>query len=295
MDKTLKLTFILIAMICWLERGVYVCKAEPYVGWSSFAAMNKRFPCERFLASYDGVERPALSVLWGTFGKDMSCIERFMSTTQGRDRLLQIHFSNENCRKKERCLAGELMPRMSVRRFNSALELRRKRVRQAVKRRVENILAKITPLIDDRTKVILTLGLEDQFTDRAALNLKRMIKRDWNYGIVRNPLNVYSRSVARYFEYHSLYPPRREHCVYNPDGRSVRLRGDSKYRPSVSRQEFRRAVRSYCHCTGIFGWNAESQGIGEKFVAPRRRSFAFSRADSRRVNMILKFIERTCS
>ncbi len=89
--------------------------AEPYVGLSAFAAMNPSFPCNDWLGTLQEgtrrVSKPAMAIVWGTFGSNGACVQRFLTQNRDRPHLLEIHFSNQTCLKYRRCATGELLIR----------------------------------------------------------------------------------------------------------------------------------------------------------------------------------------
>ena len=72
------------------------------LGQAYYAIQNKTFPCEKALKAYEGVKNPALMFLWGTFGDDLSCVEKFLKMNK-KDKQVYIHFSNECCIRHKTC------------------------------------------------------------------------------------------------------------------------------------------------------------------------------------------------
>lgn len=62
-----------------------------YVGLSAFAARNPNFPCDAYLNTVSNARCPAMSVVWGVFGTDDTCVVRFLDALKDRPHLLQIH------------------------------------------------------------------------------------------------------------------------------------------------------------------------------------------------------------
>ena len=79
---------------------------ESTVGMAFYSIQNKTFPCEKALKVYDGIKKPALMFLWGTFGDNLSCVEKFVDLPQ-KHKEVYIHFSNECCRRNRTCKKGE--------------------------------------------------------------------------------------------------------------------------------------------------------------------------------------------
>lgn len=265
-----------------------ILTAQGCVGVSAFAAMHPSFPCQETLNMLRRVKSPCMAVLWGTFGRTHHCTSRFRRKYP--DAPLFIHLSNEVCRKHNRCHRGELFKRFSVRQYNRYLEKRPHRVHKRIVRRVERIKKTITP------PVFLSLGLEDNYSPRAAQNLYNIVKEVWEYEIYQNPAGSRCRRTPRLLcEIHAPTPQTRT-GAYSNDGTDVRVGREecTGYKPCIAGKEIVRAIRKDKRSANyLFLWIASLQGLRNDscFIKPRSRHFGIFYKDVDRVNKLLRRIE----
>lgn len=244
--------------------------AAQHKGFSSFSGMSEHFPCSRFLKIAKKSENPAMVVLYGTFGESFHCINRFLATFKDRKHVIEVHFSNESCRKFGRCKQGEFFGRDSVKTYNARLIRNKDGVRKKIHIRTEQILLGIRP--NKNTRLLLSTGLEDRLYVRAWKNLYASIKDIWPYEIIRAPEGnhpQYHRGAG--IELHGPDADYRERkcTVWNQDGFESGL------------SETARLFSRYSHCGVLFSWTARAQGIHDnrRFIEPLDRDFKISRED----------------
>jgi hypothetical protein len=269
-------------------------KNKPFFGIAAFAAMHPKFPCDRWLRIMSSVDRPAMSVLWGTFGNDKSCVEKWFSTVQEKPHLFEIHLSNEAGRRNGRLMEGELYKKDSARDYNVRLCMNKPATRKRIKARVTSIKAFVESIKGPNTTVVLSLGLESQYSMCALNTLRKNVKKVWPYGLIWNPVNIAANpyTEALLLELHGVHPPLRGGCIANLDGVSVDVGGRDPYRPRVSPNDFRKFLQRHCHCKAVFGWTNRIQGIvGDgRFRRPRGRKFIISAGD---INILGSILRRT--
>ena len=246
-----------------------------FIGIASFAAMHPQFPCDRWLEPYKRAAAankdfgPAMVILWNTFGEEPYCAARFMEEFKNRPHVLEIHFSNEPCRRNKRCRDGEFRPEWSVSDYNQRLERDDSTVYGAVAWRMEKIESFITAWTNANTKVLISRGLEDNFTAKAAARMNGILRKLTAQKLVSNPLNERDHGDLDYRETHKLNRDiSGANCIANQDGNFGQT-------PEQSRDFLRR----YSHCEVAFLWPEKLQGLtreGEPFVAPRTRRFEIS-------------------
>lgn len=256
-------------------------------GLASFAAMHKEFPCGRWLTPYrdipvDSDTAPTMSVLWGTFGEDLGCIKEFLKLFEGRPHLLQIHFSNEACRRNERCKEGEFERHLGVDSYNR--ELSRGHLDSAVRRRLDSISHSILPLLGPYSELVISRGLEDNLSESAAAAWTRVYREHelGSFPLVASA-HAGARNVADIQEYHSETPPRglAVPCIANEDGNFGQDAAQS-----------RRFAQAYSRCNTVLFWRENLQGLadGRAWEPPRDREFTLS--DSEIQEMRLLFLEQ---
>lgn len=284
------------AMVRWLTLLIVFLisfpgpsKGQGFRGVAALGAMHQNFPCNSLLKLVNQSPRPALGVLFGSFGEELGCIQSYLNSNKNRKHLLEIHFSNEVCRRNKRCARDEFLPDLNITFYNYYLSNFPWVINKEILDRVNLIRDKIVPLINDNTILILTTGLEDNFTDRAYLNLYGMIRPFWPYYMARNPVRGINGKVfvseAKIAESHILNSkfPKDVLCMVSEDG-NQQQNADS-----------RKLLRQRRGCLAVFLWrwrwqNAAPSGAKRSglYVPPRERKFRITPRDVREVGRILR-------
>lgn len=233
-----------------------------------------------------------MSVLYGTFGRDLTCVKRFLTRYKDKPHALQIHFSNETCREPHRkCFRSELFPTDS----SAAIDLRLRRLRPAtirtIHKRMERLRANFEPLLHPKTRLIIGVALEDRLSTKAYENL--LGELDWIWTprdrfksrlfYSRNPKGFYERDIsyADFIELHGMFPNfsyYSRNCIYNSDGDEL----------NAPNRNF--AIRAYQNCMYLLFWTKGGQGIGgdEGFIPPFLRTFRISAREVREYKQALR-------
>lgn len=240
---------------------------EGYKGVSSFAIMHPRFPCNEFIRLQRVWDKPAITVLYGTFGNSSVCLSKLVASIPvNKPILLEVHITNEACRRNRRCKRGELLPALSVNRFNTKLERLSPLVWRKVGARKEKIQKLFRSLGERREikELFITTGLEDNYSRKAAGVMYDILNRDRiGYEIVRNPVSNRRDSRFDFNESHGL----RVKCgkglsIVNNDG------------TELTKNAMRRFFNRHASCYALFLWYGKLQGIvSRRFISPRNRSF----------------------
>ena len=207
-----------------------------------------------------------MSVLWGTFGNDPSCVAAFTASNAHRPHLVQVHISNETCRRNRNCQAGELFGELSVKAYNQTLEHPQFDVVSALVERTEEIKAFTRKYGNANTTWVLGAGLEDNYSNTAYSIVEFIIRRHWDGIISRNPLKGSAKGGAEFLEKHGKAPTfRGQPCIANQDG------------SQGSYSSTRAFIKKYRTCAASFIWRSAHQGrptgkwvpIGERtYVIP---------------------------
>jgi hypothetical protein len=210
-----------------------------------------------------------MTVLYGTFGEYWGCVKRFIYQSRAKQHLLQIHLLNETCRVSwRRCLDGEILRDLSSAQVDAALRRHSRAITVKLTRRVKTLSKIIEKRKRKNTRVILSVALEDRWTNKGFRAAVAIIKRaGWEYelsrSLVRSDGSLYT--PASFLELHGVQPTfKGAPCIYNSDGDELNLR------------EARDATRRYKDCLSVFLWTRDAQGVGDFFVEPRRRDFRIS-------------------
>lgn len=290
--------FRIIALI--LAVAVSQARAEGYgVSYFACAAFTDR-QLERALDVFEGVSDPTLTVLYGTFGNVRKCINRFDERFGSDSSKIIIHSSNETCRRFERfCAVGEVNRHLRADEYNKKLQHRKKRVLRSIKRR-GNSIARLLESSSLKSQILITTGLEDNFTNRAYRQVIRQLKNSdlkfQNVSWIRNPVSATARGVssrgADFIELHTANPSfDTRRCMYSNDGIDIDFgRRYEPLRGSKPFQQLRAIFKKFRRDCGFVSvwWN--TQGIRREgpFIAPRRRTFNIRRRDVRAVNKFIK-------
>lgn len=258
--------------------------AQP-VGISAFQLLSKNWTtiqCKKLTYYLETLPEPAASVLWGSFGNDFSCLRFLLKIAKKSQKhwWVQIHLSNEAGRRNKRLTNLDLLSKLSVLEYNQALESEDLIVKNAIAKRVREI----RHIADKNPHIIwnLSLGLESNFTRKAAKKIYKIVKKEWPYeisysSIYNDKLNGAVRELHGYNSTKKLGG----NCIRNGDGTGIVDLESNKFRGSYSVRKiarwYRRCRKSSCVC--LF-WANRWQGISfKKFVEPHRRNFIFNDED----------------
>ena len=275
-------------------------QAQQY-GVAYYAIQSARFPCERSLAVFDGLPNPALSVLWETFGSRQECLQSFLNNciTSRDSCTLQIHPTNEYCRRHRVCAKHEVMPALDDRQINRALELKDRRVLAAYRSRVRRITNFVRPYSGTNVSFLLSTGLEDNYSPRAARILISAMRSIWPYSLVRvvKAKREREQSGTEFFEIHGIkprytYSAQNKSCIFNNDGRDVVLgTARTPQKRSVTLDDLRLALEKYREtCPLLFVWWNNQGAVRrpwEGFTFPHQRSIEILSEDVQQVNTLL--------
>lgn len=241
--------------------------AEPYAGFSALSALSDKFPCGKYLQIANRAKKPAMVVLHGTFGASYDCVNRFIQENSHRGHLVQIHPINGPCRRNRRCYEGELLPRATIDEFNRRLEAKNKDLLDRIRERIAVI--KIAVERGEKTELVLSTGLEDNYTPKAFQVIYDVVREEWHDQIVRNPAGSSCDCVSIECETHGVQPDKFAR-IWNQDGDDLPLSDDRKWLRAC-----RGSPRLAC-----FLWGARAQGIfNSSFVRPRSRTFEITNFD----------------
>ena len=268
------------------------------IGQAFYAIENKTFPCEKSLQVFEGVKNPALMFLWGTFGDDLSCVEKFLKMNK-KEKKVYIHFSNECCRRNGTCKKGELMKNVGVKELNSRLEKKDKDTLEKYKKRMEEILLFIDEMQKENpnTTWYISTGLEDNYTSKASKvvfdylrKLKKSSKYASNIIIYVNPLN--SICINPRCEIHNKGLGRDNHWVFLPDGYCVKPFDACNNNIYTVKEQDKKINAQIKNKNSYFVWWSEQQGrYGEPASLakpPRKRTIRISDKQIREANKLLK-------
>lgn len=242
-------------------------EAEPYRSVASYAILHERFPCRQWLSIVRRARRPVATVLWSFFGRDHRCLKRFVQAVQRKPHAIQTYLLNGSSRRNKLLLQTEPYSSVGVGKFNVLLQRKDRKLMTAIRRRVLKIRKLLEKLARGKTRLILSLGLEDNYTTSAARVLYRAVRRVWPYEISENPITKRS-----YFgdlrELHAPKPKCSKRTIAISDGFNF-TEGDAR--------AFMQQTRN---CLMQVLWSATLQGREHGPISPARRVYHISRSDS---------------
>jgi hypothetical protein len=288
--------------VCWLFCVLFSLLSfypstglsEPFEGVAVLAMKKKGFPCQRLNKALKNKQRPAVQVLWGTFGNSTQCLRRFVHRFKDRPHLVAINISNGSCRRFNRCGTGEIWPSASL--SQEREWLKRGKTKPFV-RRAKRVRKRLERLKNDNTTLRLYPQLEDNWSNREFYTAATAIEREWPHEIYRSAI-VKHGTMLGYFglELHGLGVferlARANKASWSNDGISVNgcSSGPSgTFANSIDPSQMRGAITS-ARAVGsdVFLWCARWQGYSDNFKPPREREISFQRSDVLLIKNLLK-------
>lgn len=249
--------------------------------------MSPNWPCSRSLQVLNKFSAPATAILWRTFGKRKNCIRRFLHKNRARPHLIEIHPINNVYIRNGTTQRGTLEHKKTIASFNAKIMGFDPKLESQIINRIATISKFIEKARNKNTKIILSLGLEDDYTEAAAKRIDSIFRYKVPYELARNP-QIYraDSSISEYIELHG-YNPRRLRpadegaCIANGDGDFTLTFTSNTRDNSVKMRKVRRwAIRNKRHGCIRLLWFPKHQGItGTRFILPSRRSFIVNRSD----------------
>lgn len=244
-------------------------------GVSTYQIQSKNWTdkqCRELVKSLDKYDSAAIAVLFGSFGSSNKCLDKLINARQLKHTVIEFHFSNEVCRRNRNCSQFDLLPRTSVKRYNSILKSLVPSKVVAWASRLKRLTARYSAKAD----IIISTGLESNYSKESALTLIKFL--------------------GLYFEENRI--------AYNPAGRSYAgpvigtLRESHGY--SVKSSGFFlsngdgeafeinrvRAWARSCRSKICFLWQSKWQGLGGAWQYPYKRKFIFTSSDRKLINSI---------
>lgn len=247
-----------------------VSMAQPFHGMDCYAGFHSKFPVKRFLRQYpEGLKRPGISLLFGTFGKNTQILEDYVTRFGAERHLIYIYFSNECSRRMGWKLRYEFLPTLSCKDYTFNLEKRL--IDRQVRHHAQQIIRMLEPFIQPTTTLVVATGLESSMTDKAHMILANLIREEFNalcqikrcrLLLSRNPSApiVTNRAGAELIEIHGRFP---NGDVFNMDGWSIKFGDHPDFFQATALNEAKGHFRN-ANLFGkfaVFGWSATQQGV----------------------------------
>ena len=284
MEKILGACFIvfLLCVSCSKSNDV---TTEPtrYHGLTLLGLRSETFECGELFEMLDGIQSPAVSFLWDSFGEDSDCLLSFLSDS--RPKSVQIFLVNAVCLRKGNCSGADACG------YDTILE------------KAMSAYDEIVPYIRDRDELIITPALEDDLKDsdfEYIANKLREFLPEAKIGRNKNGLEISADNCAAadYCELHneavaSFSDPS---IGWSNDGYDLDLAGDFwslsyQYTPE---DVLGRVTDGLSGARIIYLWKASFNGlVGDtlRAVPPYQRTVTISEHDREAINNLLKEIQ----
>jgi hypothetical protein len=230
-NSLLKVNIILLITSFGLGTSIGDNFEEPlmidnYIGVCYHAMMHKNFPYRKALKAFEGVNKPALGVLWATFGNSRKGLKLFMDQSIDKPHAINFYLMNHTCvRGSRQCTRDEIRHRWSKDKWNQKLSQNSPFLQNAIRRRVKKIRKFVERHGNANTDPYLTVALEDNLTNTARKKLIRWVKKDWPYMVVSNPVgnNPNKSTYGTLWEDHHTTAVSNNSRIMNLDGEDIRF------------------------------------------------------------------------
>lgn len=252
---------------------------KTWQGVAYLAAQHKEFPYRRALRVFDGVQRPAIAVLYRTFGDSKKTLKHFIEQNNDRHHLIQFYLLNGVCQRKGNCKRGELKKRWSHTRWNKRLERGGFLLKRSFQARVRDLKELCQRISSPNTHIKLCVCLEDNYTTAAARRAIGWASAIWPCPLIRNPVghnSSQSNAGAGAIEKHGKNPNFNFHnkFIWNMDGTDIDFAHRSPtVQPFMGETEIMNHLNRYNgKAEACYLWSGLHQGLtGDSGGAPPPR------------------------
>lgn len=252
-----------------------------YSGVSCFAMMAPQFPFEAFLATSDFAPQPTLAVLWGTFGDSTPLstarFKQFTDRYFNKPHMIECHWLNNTGIRNKKMFEGEPFPQHTIASLNAALERNDPPTLATITTRIQEIKAVMEVVRNPNTYLVMTTGLEDDYTSKAFQNIVAEITKTWPYFLIR--------SGAAFGTF-----PREAHGQSATAGGSVVFVNEDGYVSTLAQSKQFVDRNKHAMCTLL--WRPAHQGrdpVTNAFPpgSPRNRTFIWTAEDVVSLGLLL--------
>lgn len=246
------------------------------LGLAPYALLSPRFKVRPMMELLARHPRPAISILWNTFGNKTENLLPFLNLP--RPKVLQIHLINEVGHRNERLGAYEVLHGLGLDEFRKKLTNKNPALMARLSRYFDGIAKALQSLPLAGTTLYISPGLESNLDARAFLNLASLAMPYFPGAIpVWNPVgnNRFGSGPLKGFvhELHGESPRLKPHCIFNLDGVGINFPfQDSPLAKNIELKDLKAYRERSKHADVSFIWFAECNLIGKGgFVDPRKR------------------------
>ncbi len=293
MVRKFNISFI-FCMLCTLSANAQD------VGVSYYAMQGfSKDQCAAALDVFSGVEKPVLAILWKTFGDDNFCIQEYLKRFSDKHHLLEIHVTNQTCLRNKTCAEGEIFSNITPKEYNKLLENHDARTLTVLKQRIEEVVAFVRDNRNVNTEVLLSTGLEDNYSSQAYQVVKESFEayqKLTEFQLVRSPersarADTIESNILELHGFDLDFPEKFVgRCLANNDGKDIEFGP-----PHVSGNKIWSDIPQYIQnnkkqgCRTILWWSGpqgrkNSSGV---LPPPRKRKLEIRPEEIKKIDKLL--------
>ena len=241
-------------------------------GTAPYAIQQSNFNCAAYLNSISDLPEVNIAWLWNTFGANTGCLDTVIR--DGRFNSYQLHLINGVCLRNGNCGSYEVFAGLTVGQAESL-----------VLARDPGLLGKITQSASEAANFLSSRGIlgnscfispvleTDLSTEASSVIIDTVKPLFPGCTFVHNPVNPTPRIEGTLYEHHSENSVVGSSCIYNNDGFSVSVGGDTSGFPRfLSEVQVADQLKNNTTCELAFIWHHSYNCINGGFVDPRARS-----------------------
>lgn len=277
--RFLFVVLLILLTSCSDESNSHQEKDPAYIGmlFLGMTSSNSESVRKGFFGIQSASTFPATAFLYSSFGSDFTTLNIYLDKFKDLSLWVGTYLDNGAGRRNIRLGPADLLPDLSVKELNHLLEVHDAYVQHSIEQHVLDILSSLQSLPRSH-RYTLSLGLESNYSEKAALEILKIVQQIWPYQISYNPIDGDCSYMPEsiYCETHGLNATaKRAKCILNADGHDSGPFGIPSAGNAVGTLEEVQAFVKRGRDSGCITllWSAELQGISDTFVPTLERQF----------------------
>jgi len=224
---------------------------KTFTGVAYLAAMHRKFPLHA-LKVFKGIDRPAMAVLWGFFGKNRKPMIEYMRMCSNRPHFLEIYLLHR---------WGDPIGGKDRDKLSKLIENRNPRIMRKIRKRILKITKFVDKYANNNTYPVMGYDLESRMTKKAIMIVAEEVDKIWPY----DTCSISHTGIpgADFVEHHHDRQLKRGE-VGSLDGQEIRFsHRDGNYgKDSLSEAQAHIYMRkNYNKATAVMYWSKLHQGL----------------------------------